>query len=65
MQKKMETGKTCGCQCHPAGHWVLGLSLLALGAVGLWWNDYFQTLLYSLLLLNGLLCLGNRLCKCC
>ncbi|MBI4441123.1 hypothetical protein HY639_03075 [Candidatus Woesearchaeota archaeon] len=58
-------GKCCGCQCHGLKHWVLALSFVLLGVVGLWWNEYFMTLVYVALLIHGLLCLAGQLCKCC
>ncbi len=65
-KKSMEAGSSCcGCKCHALKCWVWSLSLVVLGAAGLWWNNYFTMLLYWLLLLNGLLCIGNKLCKCC
>ncbi|MEK6960518.1 MAG: hypothetical protein AABX47_05055 [Nanoarchaeota archaeon] len=65
-KKSGESGAaSCSCTCHPVKQWVCALSLIALGAVGLWWNNYFMTLLYWLLLLHGLLCAGRQMCKCC
>lgn len=67
MAKKpvMGAAVACVCTCHLIKQWVFALSLVALGAVGLWWNHYFMTLLYWLLLLHGLLCVGRQMCKCC
>ncbi|MEK6874176.1 MAG: hypothetical protein AABX52_00310 [Nanoarchaeota archaeon] len=64
-KKSMDSMACCECKCHGAKKWLASLSLILLGAVGLWWNGSFMTLLYWLLLLNGLLCLGRQMCKCC
>lgn len=67
MVKKVSFNKIdmCLCNCHPIKKWVAALSLVVLGAAGIWWPLHFMTLLYWLLLLHGLLMIGRQLCKCC
>ncbi len=55
----------CGCNCHGVKHWVTVLSLVLLGAVGLWWSENFMMVLSALLLLHGLIMAGDKLCRCC
>lgn len=55
----------CACPCHNVKHVLMAGSFILLGAVGLWWNEYFMTLLFALLMLHGLMCLGSKFCKCC